>query len=108
MDILFYHNIEIISMFQYLYFPLEIFPMGFFPISPDGIFFPRDFFPTGKIHLGFFKNSFNCVNSVFICSEQHYLYFVAFAHQLLYTILTISTVPCKLKGENGQQEKGKY
>ena len=56
--------------------------MGIFPILPDGNFFPRDFFPTGKKPMGFFKNGFSCTNVMLLCSGQYYMYIAAFAHHL--------------------------
>ena len=96
MDIIFYYDVEIISIFQYFYFLAGNFSHGiFFPFFQMG-FFPWDFFPREKIPMGFFKNSVSCINFMLLCSGQYCLYFVAFAHQL-YTIFIILTVPCKLK-----------
>ena len=81
--------------------------MGFFSHFAAWDFFPRDFFPTGKNSYGIFKNSSNCINFVLLCSGQYFMYIISLAHQL-YTIFIVLTVPCKLKCESGQQEKGKY
>ena len=60
----------------------KFFPWEIFPILPDGNFFPRDFFPTGKKSYGIFWNGFSCTNVMLLWSGQYYMYIVAFVHQL--------------------------
>ena len=80
-DILFYHNIEIIPIVQYLYFPARNFSQGIFPSLPDGIFstvkmlwvFQKQF-QLHKFHVIMFRTVlfvFCCICSSIIYQINH-------------------------------------